>query len=84
VQEPALADPAALLDEFAMHDRDLAGRSTETHAAEFEPEGERRAEWHVRRRPGRQAFPAAAHGAIAQRRAPFCMIDVVRNAMVAS
>jgi hypothetical protein len=35
VQEPALADPAAPLDELGMHDRDLPGGSAEADAPSF-------------------------------------------------
>src|SRR5207342_1921991 len=40
VQEPALADPPAPLDELLVHDRDLAGRPAEADQAELEPEAE--------------------------------------------
>ena len=40
VQEPALADPPAPLDELLVHDRDLAGRAAEADQAELEPEAE--------------------------------------------
>ena len=48
VQEPLLADPAAALDQFGMHQRDLARRATETDEAELEPEAERLGERHLR------------------------------------
>ena len=38
VQEAALADPAPLLDQRAMHDRDLAGGSAEADEPQLEPE----------------------------------------------
>jgi hypothetical protein len=46
-QEHRLADPALLVDELAVHDRDLAGRSAEIDEAELEPEAERLAKRHL-------------------------------------
>ena len=37
VQEPPLADPAALVDQLALHDRDLAGRTPERLQRDAEP-----------------------------------------------
>src|SRR4051812_4550716 len=47
VEEALLVDPFALIDEHAMHDRDLACRSTEADEAELEPEAERLAKGDV-------------------------------------
>src|SRR2546430_8169239 len=41
VQEASLGDPALLLDELAMHDRDLPGRTAEADPAEFPPVAQR-------------------------------------------
>jgi hypothetical protein len=35
VEEPVVADPTAFLDQLAVHDRDLAGRSAETDEPEL-------------------------------------------------
>ena len=44
VQEPLLPDPAPLVDESALHDGDLAGRTTERLQRDQEPGPNRRAE----------------------------------------
>ncbi len=41
MQKALLADPAALLDENAMHERDLSGRSAEGHDADLGPDVKR-------------------------------------------
>src|SRR5205809_814214 len=41
VQEASLGDPALLLDELAMHDCDLPGRTAEADPAEFPPVAQR-------------------------------------------
>ena len=46
VQEALLADPAAPVDELAVHDRDLAGRSAEGDEPELHPEAKGLGEWH--------------------------------------
>ena len=38
VQEMRIADPTALLDQLAMHDRDLAGQAAETEYSNFRPD----------------------------------------------
>ncbi len=40
MQEAVLGDPAPLLDEHAVHQRDLAGRSAEGQHADLRPDGE--------------------------------------------
>jgi hypothetical protein len=40
VQEAVLGDPALLVDEDAMHQRDLAGRAAERQHADFRPDGQ--------------------------------------------
>src|SRR5437899_9818046 len=40
-QEEWLGDPALLVDELAVHDRDLPGRTAEVDEAKLEPETER-------------------------------------------
>src|SRR5438067_1049172 len=61
VQEARLGDPAFLLDQLAMHDRDLSGRAAEADPAELPPIGEclaaRRRQRRVRRR-GPQMSPS--------------------------
>ena len=44
MQEPVLADPALLLDDDAVHDRDLAGGSAEAEQRDARPDPERLAE----------------------------------------
>ena len=41
VQEPALGDPALLLDQDAMHHRDLPGRAAEAQQRDAQPDAER-------------------------------------------
>ena len=41
VQEPALGDPALLVDEDAVHHRDLAGRPAEREHGDAQPHPER-------------------------------------------
>ena len=41
VQEAALGDPALLLDQDAVHDRDLAGRPAEAQERDAQPDAER-------------------------------------------
>jgi hypothetical protein len=41
VEEPAFRDPAALVDQLAMHDGDLPGRAAEADAAEAQPVAQR-------------------------------------------
>jgi hypothetical protein len=63
VQEPALPDPAVLLDQRALHDRDLPGRATERLQRDREPGAHRLAERdHVtgRRRRGPAVGPGGA------------------------
>ena len=57
VQEPALRNPALLLDQDAVHDRDLAGRTAEAQARDAQPDPERLAQRHAVR--GRERSPAA-------------------------
>ncbi len=53
VQEPALTDPAAPVDQLALHHGDLAGRAAEGLPGDREPRAQRRAERdQVRRRSG--------------------------------
>jgi hypothetical protein len=40
VQKALLADPAALLHQFAVHDGDLPGRPAEADEAELQPEAQ--------------------------------------------
>jgi len=47
VQEAALGNPAPVLDQFLMHDRNLAGRSAKTDETQLEPEHEGFAEWNA-------------------------------------
>ena len=44
VQEPAVRDPAAALDDLLVHDRDLPRRAAEVDEAELHPEARRLAE----------------------------------------
>ena len=44
MQEPALRDPVLLLDEDAVHDRDLAGRAAEAEQGDPQPDAQRFAE----------------------------------------
>jgi hypothetical protein len=44
VQEPALTDPAAPVDQLALHHRDLAGRAAERLPGDREPRAQRRPE----------------------------------------
>jgi hypothetical protein len=44
VQEALLADPAAFVDQHAMHQRNLTGRAAEGQDADPRPNGERFAE----------------------------------------
>ena len=59
VQEPVLADPALLLDEDAVHDRDLAGRSAEAESSATRSQtrnaSARLTPWRGRGRRGRAA-----------------------------
>src|SRR6185503_11390442 len=41
VEEPLLADPAALFDQFSVEDGDLSGRPAEADESQLEPEAER-------------------------------------------
>jgi hypothetical protein len=41
VQEPFFGEPAAALDQLAVHDGDLARRAAETDEAELDPEAKR-------------------------------------------
>jgi len=50
MQESTLGNPALLVHQLAVHDRDLAGRPPETDEAQFEPEPQRFAERHCTRR----------------------------------
>jgi hypothetical protein len=49
MQEALLVDPLLLLDQNAMHQRDLAGRAAETDAAYFEPDAKRFRKRNLRR-----------------------------------
>ena len=67
VGESSLVDPAALIDELAVHDGDLARRSAERDEAEAQPEARRVAErgsgpQNISEAPGSlaSAFPRAA------------------------
>ncbi len=51
VQEALLADPAAALDQFAVHDGDLPGRAAEADEPQLQPEAQRLAEAHGFGRP---------------------------------
>jgi hypothetical protein len=44
VQKPALADPFLLVDDDAVHDRDLPGRAAERHRRDAQPHAQRLAE----------------------------------------
>ena len=52
MQEPLLGDPALLLDEDAVHHRDLAGRAAEAQRRNPHPRPERLAQGHAVRRSG--------------------------------
>src|SRR5947207_3272594 len=58
VQEARFGDPAFLLDQLAMHDRDLPGRAAEADPAELPPVGERLAARRRLRRAGCQMSPS--------------------------
>ena len=47
VQEPALRNPALLLDQDAVHDRDLAGRAAEAQHRDAQPDPKRLAQRHA-------------------------------------
>ena len=48
VEKTRLTDPAFLLDQLGLHDRDLPGRSAEANEPELEPEAEGFAESRMR------------------------------------
>ena len=60
VQEARLADPALLVDEHAVHQRDLTGRAAEAEQADLRPGAERLAPGDVRRRSIRCLVPTHA------------------------
>lgn len=66
VQETFFADPAAAFDQFAVHDRNLAGRAAEADEAEFEPEAEGfpEADGRWRQGGGWRVRGAAGHGVL--------------------
>jgi hypothetical protein len=50
VEEAALADPASLLHQLRLHDRDLPSRTAEADEAKLQPEAERFAKRRVSNR----------------------------------
>ncbi len=73
VQKARLANPAAFLDQFGLHDRDLSRRPAEADESELEPKAERLRECGVPcggaviaavRRSRRQACRLSAHRAV--------------------
>ena len=65
VEESRFADPAPFFDQHAMHQRDLSGRSAETHQSDLEPDPDRIAERNGMRRRDRDSVLAARVNSLA-------------------